>query len=715
MGLVSELRRRNVHRMAVLYLVAAWLIMQVAEVLIGLVHLPEWIGPTILALLAIGFPIALFFSWFYEITPEGISLEKDVAAGESITHATGRRMDFIVISLLAAAVILFAYDKWWIGPPPEKSIAVMAFENMSGDPEQEYFSDGVSEEILNVLAHIPDLHVTSRSSSFSFKGKSTDIPTIARQLGVATILEGSVRKSGNRVRVTAQLIDASSDKHVWSETYDRDLEDIFALQDEISAAIVGALKEHLELPPDTAPRVIAAVGLDAHDAYLRGRYLIVQRTHTSVQGALREFEKAVLLDPDYALAHAELAMAILLATRRNYGDLTRTEAIARATAHAERAMALAPALAEAYVANGFLLYVQENLEEAETHFKRAIEINPNYSIAYNWMDLTYLKLGRIDEAFSMAEMALHLDPLSRVGVYNFVLKLLNRRRLDEAAREIDKLAVFAPAWAASLRGDLTSVNGNWSNAILWKLEALKLSPEESYTRWDLTFDFAIVGLENEALAISDRISAFTLGVMGRHQDAVTKAELRVAENTESIGDRHSLGLSLASAGDFVRARPILEELWQLSGGQMGWFDFDSDVALIAIRRDAGEDLRVGELLSVIRKDVHHSREAGIIGGADRFFSVNYQEGLAVFLAGEREQGLALISKGVDEGIFIPLKLAYLQTLYYDPGFAPIRVSQEARQAHERKKVLDIVCNDNPYAAVWQPQPETCEKAVESQP
>jgi hypothetical protein len=165
MGLVSELRRRNVFRMAVLYVVAAWLIMQVAEVLIALAKLPDWIGPTTLMLLAIGFPIAVIVSWFYEITPEGISLEKDVESGESITHVTGRRLDFLVISLLCAAVILFAYDKWWIPAPTEQSIAVLAFENMSGDPEQEYFSDGISEELLNLLAQIPELTVISRSSA----------------------------------------------------------------------------------------------------------------------------------------------------------------------------------------------------------------------------------------------------------------------------------------------------------------------------------------------------------------------------------------------------------------------------------------------------------------------------------------------------------------------------------------------------------------------
>jgi TolB-like protein len=205
--------------MAVLYVVAAWLIMQVAGVLIDLGSLPEWIGPIVLPLLVIGFPIALILSWFYEITPEGISLEKNVEAAESITHVTGRRIDFIVIALLCAAVIVFAYDKWWVGPPPEKSIAVLAFENMSGDPDQEYLSDGISEELLNLLAKIPELDVRARSSAFSFKGKNVAIPTIAQQLNVAYVLEGSVRKAGSRVRITAQLIEASSDSHLWSESF----------------------------------------------------------------------------------------------------------------------------------------------------------------------------------------------------------------------------------------------------------------------------------------------------------------------------------------------------------------------------------------------------------------------------------------------------------------------------------------------------------------
>jgi TolB-like protein/Tfp pilus assembly protein PilF len=710
MGLVSELRRRNVLRMAALYAVAAWLIVQVAGVLIDLGNLPDRIGPIILALLAIGFPIALIVSWFYEITPEGISLEKDVAPGESITHVTGRRLDFIVISLLCAAVILFAYDKWWIGPPPEKSIAVLPFVNMSGNAEQEYFSDGISEELLNLLAQIPELTVISRSSAFSFKGKDVDLRTVAEQLNVAHVLEGSVRKVGNRVRITAQLIEARSDSHLWSESYDRTLDDIFAIQDEISAGIVEALKEHLGLQVGATPRVIAAANTEAHDAYLRGRYLVVQRTPASIKGAVREFEKAVELDPDFALAHAELALATLLLG--TYTDLPITGLLARATPHVDEAMALNPTLAEAHAATGYLLWYQWNLEEAQTHFEQAVQLNPNYSIVYVWMgNLLSGDLGRYAEAFPMQETTLRLDPLSIPAIANYVAGLMTRNRLAEADRELEKLASVHPATYADLRGERTSLGGKWANVVLGGLNVLRIDQGDKITLSKLTLSFAFLGLEKEALAIYEAPDPTALRILGRPGDAVTTAEARLAEDPVYLHARHDLGLALASAGDYARARPILEEIWQRSGRRVtsgfGVFGIDSATALIAIRRDAGEKAEAGELLAAIRDNVRRYREAGIIRANPYFYSADYEDGIAYYLSGESERGLAMISKAVEDGFFIPQRDAYLQALYDDPGFAPIRAKQEARQASERERFLAIVCTDNPYAGVWQPAEGTC--------
>jgi TolB-like protein/Tfp pilus assembly protein PilF len=711
MGLVSELRRRNVFRMAVLYVVAAWLIMQVAGVLMDLGALPVAAGPWVLVVLVIGLPMALGFSWLFEITPEGLALEKDVPEGASITHITGRRMDFIVIAVLSAGLILFAYDKWWPRDPLELSIAVLPFDNMSGEPEQEYFSDGISEELLNVLSRLPGLRVVARTSSFQFKGENRDVIEIGQKLNTAFVLEGSVRKADGQVRITAQLIDASNGFHLWSDTYDRELENIFAVQDEISAAIVGALKEQLGLQLSAAPRVVAASSNEAHEAYLRGRFLVVQRTRTGFEGAVREFEKAIALDPDYAAAHAELAIAILL--RSGYGNMFTTEAISMATSHASRAMVLDPGLAEAHAATGFLALQQWQSEEALTHFEQAIRINPNYAIVYNWISITLTQgHGRYGEGVAALEKAVQLDPLSRAIHSTYVGWLINLNRLAEAEKELDKLASIHPANHAERRGRLTSLGGKWANAAFAILDALRLEPDRVGYRGGLAMSLATLDLSKEALAIGRLpLPPHAMYWLGEHEDAVLAARAALAEYPISLRYRRNLGLALAGAGDFANAGPILEEIWQRSGKRVtrrGLIRLECAAALVAMRRDAGDEGGADELVAAMRADIGRQKEAGATL-TDMDDSVDYSEGLADYLAGERERGLALIARAAEDGFFILPHEAYLHTLYDDPGFAPIRAIQEARQVREREKFLTIVCNDNPYASVWQPAEGTCEQ------
>lgn len=710
MGLISELRRRNVLRMAVLYVVAAWLIMQVTEVLMALTGLPLWSGRAVLAVLVTGLPIALVFSWFYELTPEGVSLEKDIRPDDSIAHITGRRLDFIVISLLAGAVILFAYDKWWTSPPAQ-SIAVLAFENMSADKEQEYFSDGVSEELLNLLAQIPDLRVISRSSAFSFKGKDVAIPTIARQLNVAHVLEGSVRRTGDRVRITAQLIDASSDSHLWSQSFDRELGSTFAVQNEIAVAVVEAIKGHLNLSGTPRPRRHTTADPEAHDAYLMGRYLVVQRTRTSIEGAVREFEKAIALDPGYALAHAELAMAISMIGGPDYVDW-----IAKITTHVEQAMVLDPTLAEVHAANGLLLMVQWQYESALPHLERSIQINPNYSVVYSWMSVIYRDLGRYKESFAMLETSARLDPLSIVAIQNYALGLIDRNRLADAERAIGKLQSLSPFGAARVRGALAALDGKWANLVLSDLDALRLEPESRDIRRYLYNDLAILGLEKEALAVRARPSPWLLSVLGRSRDAVEAAEALVAEQPTRPYARYMLGQTLAMVGDYARAHPMQEDVWREAGGRvtrLGAVEAIDAAALVAIRRSVGDEEGADEIVAAIKDNVRRYREAGIVNGPFRPVRnrPDFEDGLAYFLDGERERGLALIAKAVQDGDFVWPNVAYLQELYDDPGFVPIRALQEARQARERKRFLAVVCADSPYAAVWQPEDGTCEAFI----
>ena len=242
------------------------------------------------------------------------------------------------------------------------------------------------------------------------------------------------------------------------------------------------------------------------------------------------------------------------------------------------------------------------------------------------------------------------------------------------------------------------------------LDGARMGMENPFAWNTAAWHFAVIGLEKEALAISESPQLVVLRTLGKPEDAITTAQARLAEDPESLNARSELGLALASAGDYVRARPILEQMWQRSGGRVAGrlFQFDDAAALIDIRRADGEEAKVGELIAAIKDDVRRNREAGIIR-ARLCCSVDYEEGLAAYLAGERERGLALIAKGLEDGYFIPPKEAYLQVLYDDPGFAPIRASQEARQRRDRDRFLDIVCTDNPYAAVWQPEEGTCEQ------
>ena len=710
-ALFEELKRRNVLRVAAAYTVVGWVVLQAVDVVAPILELPDWFARGILVLLAVGLPITIVISWFYEWTPGGVMTAAAAdAAGYVKPSAFGRQIDFVIIALLVIAVGWLVYEREPPTEVPAASIAVLPFVNMSDDAANEYFSDGISEEILNVLSRIPNLHVTSRSSAFQFKGGGIDIPTVAAQLGVAHVLEGSVRKSGTRVRIAAQLIEASTDRHLWSATYDRELDDIFAIQDEISAAIVDALKTALglELVAPTAKAFVA--DSEAHEAYLRGRHLVVQRTRQTVEGAVTEFERAIKLDPDYALAHAELAIATMLLVRGLYGGLTDSEVLARAAPQAERALALDPALAEAHAATGYVLWSQGKVEEGLAHFRHATSINPNYSIVYTWMGtLVSRDLGRYDELIGVRETALRLDPLSIPAIGNYVRALVARNRIEEAERELAKLASIAPAVHATLGGEIRSVHGQWANAVLGGLDALRFNPEFGWSRNRLTREFATIGLGREALAISQAPQPYVLNILGRSEDAVTTAEARLAEEPDSLLARRDLGLALAGAGDYARARPILEEMWQQSGGRVtrrGVFQVTHAAALIAARGAAGDETDGGELVAAIADDVGRARHAGLTAP-----SVDFEEGFAVWLAGQRERGLRLIARAVDDGEVVWPREAYFKALYDDPGFAPIRAAQEARQDRERDKFLAIVCANNSYAAVWQPAEGTCEGAA----
>jgi len=455
MSLLAELQRRNVIRMAVAYLVFAWVVMQVLSVVAPILELPAWTQRMMLLLLAVGFVGVVVFSWIYELTPEGIKRESEVDRAQSITGHTARKLDIAVIVLLALSIGLFVYDRYAprekgsesfsgtevVASPgatrPEndsdpfsvsspKSVAVLPFVNMSSDPEQTYFSDGISEELLNALVKLPGLKVAGRTSSFAFRDKTDDLRAIGKALNVNHILEGSVRKQGMRVRITAQLIQAEDGFHLWSETYDREVTDIFALQDEITRQIVKALE--VELGQAHAPARTASI--DAYSVYLKARQKLALRGAENLDQARALFQQAIELDPGYAPSYSGLARATELYwlyqsdygySRRTALDVTSTIGAVRAAAHS--ALGLDPDNAEAWSVLGHLeVTFQGDWIEAGRGHERALALRPNDPEILNFAG-DYYYWVQDPRALETEGRAVALDPMLSVNPHDLALAL----------------------------------------------------------------------------------------------------------------------------------------------------------------------------------------------------------------------------------------------------------------------------------------------------
>lgn len=641
-----------------------------------------------------------------------LSAEKETLA----QLKAGKRAKLTVVAVFLALAIIWV---WWSAETPvttnrQLSIAVLPFTDMSKDQDQGYFADGVSEELSNRLARVEGLRVTGRTSCFYFKGRNEDLSVIGEKLGVSHVLEGSVRKDGENLRITAQLVDTADGFHLWSDTYDydRELTNDLAVQERISRAVVSALEEELELQLGSIPPGVGTSSSEAHDAFLRGKYLLAQRTVDSLEGAVHEFEKAIEIDPDYAIAHAELSMSIRLykyyAGTLGKGEDKDKDKKSRTVIHAERAMELDPNLAEAHAA---MARVQKTREDRLRYYEQAIEIKPSYSIVYTWMADPLKGLGRYQEAFTAHQAGLLLDPMSIPGIGQYVTDLIERQRLDEAALELERLAYLKPGSYVRFKGALAGEGGKWANWALGALDSLLIEPGNNLSINLLAKRLAIMGLEREALSISTPPKVFTFMVLGRHEEALERAKVWVAGKPENKRAHSYLGRALAINDDHVLARPLLEEAWKDNGQRVTRSEIfaPGDAAtLIAILRAAGEKAKVIELLAAMRDNVRRLKEAGIIRSGS-FVSTDFVEGLTLYMSNEQERGLALIAKAVENGYFIPPAKFYPQALYDDPGFAPIRALQEANQARERNRFLGIVCTDNPYQEVWQPEEGTCEQ------
>ena len=500
----AELKRRNVYKVAVAYCVVGWLLVQVATQVFPFLEIPNWVVRIVIGLVAIGFPISLVIAWAFEMTPEGV--KRTEAADATGEHSRGGVWVAVVAIAAALSIGLFFIGRYTAGNArprhdasparteaakgiPPKSIAVMPLINESGDPADEYFSDGLSEELIAALGQVRNLKVIGRSSSFRFKDRKEEPKMIGEKLGVSTLLEGTVRKQGDKVRIVAELINTADGTQLWSRIFDRELKDIFAVQTEIAQAVAASLELTL-LGKDATAATASTQSVEAHNAYLQGHFYFLRRNVEDYRRAISFFDQAIRLDPDYALAYAERAEAWTF-----IGDLNpqyKKEAWDAARRDAEKAVAVGPNVAEAHAALGWVRFFSEwKFAEGLAELKRATELAPANPTANDLLARVLIYVNQIPEAEKLARQAIELDPLAYLARGNLARILLAEGKLDEADAEARKSAELQPAGAGNHRWQVVVavLRGDGETA----LREAQLEPNEGYRRFELALAHYVRG------------------------------------------------------------------------------------------------------------------------------------------------------------------------------------------------------------------------------
>jgi adenylate cyclase len=726
----KELKRRNVFKVGIAYVVVGWLVAQVLQLVFESFGTPDWAIKTVLVLLATGLPFSLFFAWAFEMTPEGLKREHEVDRSQSIAPQTGKKLNTMIFAVMAMALAYFVYDKFVLSTGREtaaiesaveeatsqivteqadsseatsatdNSIAVLPFVNMSDDASNEYFSDGLSEELLNLLTKIPELRVTSRSSAFSYKDKNFKITDVGRELNVSNILEGSVRKSGNQVRITAQLIKVDGDVHLWSESYTRELTDIFELQDEIATAVVKALRIELldeEMSPDRV-----TISPAAYDLFLRGRGERNENIAGSLQRAADYLQRAIEIEPEYAAAMALLAGTYL--DMDEYGSMSITESLRLSGPLVDRALELEPQQPDAWVALGYRQLRLDQNRQAGESFQRALKLAPSniealsrYSNVLNtegnfrkYLEL-YRTLSELDPQNPNHEVT-YQNTRARFGENELIAESLDQLRekhyddprfydgsasyyrsmhqYDRMISDMIRVQALRPAdaWAP----------GNISSALFWLgandageqwLERTRQVNPNSRYLVRATYDQFRVNKEY------DRMTAFM-------RDTWMK------EATEANYSR--LGSALMLEGKPAESYEVLKESLQKHPyePEIGNISLsqDSVLWLILAARTVGDEALANELLDKVGIQVRNAVEKRYYVLSDQALSAAYYA-----IAGERIRALFTLQQAAENGFAVP---SDLETPFFDEmkdksDFQTILQQVRDNQAMMRDTVLAL--------------------------
>jgi adenylate cyclase len=503
----AELQRRNVYKVGIAYGVVSWLLIQVTTQLFPVFEIPAWAARTVVVVLLLGFPIALVLAWAYELTPDGLQRTDEIELSKPVARRTARTLDFVIIGVLLAVigVMVFRYYRPGQAPNenvPQKSIAILPFIDLSPTKEQDYFSDGITDQIINSLAHVHGLLVVARTTAFSFKNKDMDVREVGRQLQVTHMLEGSVNRGAGKVRVVARLISVANGFHLWSETYYSTEKDLLSLQSDVAKKVASALQIELHLaetkqlakPPTQDP--------EAYDLYLRGRYLLNKRSTDSIQKGRLLFEEAVAKDPRFALGHAGIADSYILLGKA--GAISPEAALKGAWSEVSTTLGIDENLAEGYISRAMLLADFDwNWPAAEADFQKALALNSNSAIAHHWYARYLAQLGRSEEALKENSAAEKLDPLSPVILTSRGKIFSAARRYQDAIacclKAIDLEGNFGQSFQVLAQAYLH--NKQYPEGIEAAKKWLEISNRSGWAKLELAYAYAIAGDKAE----SDRI------------------------------------------------------------------------------------------------------------------------------------------------------------------------------------------------------------------
>ena len=718
MSLYTELRRRNVFGMGVLYVVGAWAALQVADLAFPAWNIPDssilyvWIAAVL------GLPIALVFSWRFDVTVKGVKRTPSVHEGtaglalKTTDHVLLIGLSAVAIAMLTVTAQEIVKTRGAIGltgaqaetifTPPAKSIGVLAFKNMSGDPEQGYFSDGVAEQVMTRLAQIKVLKVIARETMWRYKNESVDIGEVAREVNVKYVLEGSVQRSGDRLRISVHLIDGEDNSQVWSENYDREwtVDSLFEIQTDIANAIASEMRITIEQvgPGGLAP----TANVNAYDVYLQALDAIRLR---EIGRSIRHLEHALRLDDNFAPARAQLAIAVLL--RGVSGQYTAEDATRMAAAYLDQADALEPDLALVQSGRALLALRSRDPESTVAYARAALAGNPNDVDAMNWMQLALFRLGRYDEGEKILQGMLDIDPKNVAVRINYIDYLVNISRCEEAdalaSELVDLKYLDGYRWRSSIA---LLCAGEIAEALVW---GLKLPNAFELAGWS----FAFVGEFDEARRLATNREYWFDILDGKYEKAIEATQRNLEQNPEGTWYMGEAADVLYLDGKFEESLPIFERMLEFAPENRpvsGWSPLMQTMRFAFARRITGDEAGAQAVAQIARKDYEAQRAAGRLN--QEFFMVeamiaafdqDHEVAIAALRTAIHEYGWRL-SALVGEPIF--------HDLVDDPQFIKLRQELDAILAVEHEKILQLICFNNPMPNEWRPLPETCEGVVE---